>query len=537
MTTPADDPNSAINQQGSRARLSRPLPIDLRGLILFFVLLSVLATLCNSLYVAYRVQRQSLIHTTLEANAAYAAKVASSIGEFLNSAHSRLNYSATTLGQHWNDPEVLRKEAIRLQAQDADFNSIAIVDAAGKVLQAYPDTSQIVGATLTSEGIQQALKERRPSVSAAYVSAAGNLVVFISQPVFNPSGAFLGVVGGSVYLLKQSTFHTIISRHFHHEGTFAFIADGNRRLLYHPDQKRIGEVLGWSLTVDAALRGERGSLEGPNYKGVPMLAGFAQVPDANWAVVAQQPRDLSLAPLGQLMRDMVLDMIPAGLLGLGLILLGTALIARPLRQLSAAADQLAAPQTTEQLRQVHAWYRDASAIRQAMLTGVQLLQQKLGQLSHEAQSDPLTGLANRRAMGGVLDLLAKTGQAYSVLALDIDHFKKVNDTFGHDAGDVALKEVAGILKQNSRTGDLACRAGGEEFALILPDTPLDTARVIAERIREHIAQTQVPQVGRLTMSIGVACRNADTPMPESVLKLADERLYLAKQSGRNRVMA
>jgi diguanylate cyclase (GGDEF)-like protein len=537
MATPADAPNRAINEQGNRAKLSRPLPIDLRGLILFFVLLSVLATLCNSLYVAYRVQRQSLIHTTLEANAAYAAKVASSIGEFLNSAHSRLNYSSNTLGQHWSDPEVLRKEAIRLQAQDSDFNSIAIMDAAGKVLQAYPDTAQIVGATLTSQGVQQLLKERRPSVSAAYISMAGNLVVFISQPVFNASGEFLGVVGGSVYLLKQSAFHTVISRHFHHEGTFAFVADGNRRLLYHPDQKRIGEVLGWSLTVDAALRGERGSLEGPNYKGVPMLAGFAQVPDANWAVVVQQPRDRSLAPLGQLMRDMVLGMIPAGLLGLGLILAGTALIARPLRQLSLAADQLAAPQTTRQLQQIHAWYRDASAIRQAMLTGVQLLQQKLGQLSHEAQSDPLTGLANRRAMGGVLELLEKTGQAYSVLALDIDHFKKVNDTFGHDAGDVALKTVADILKQNSRTGDLACRSGGEEFALILPDTPLDTARTIAERIREHIEQTDVPQVGWLTMSIGAACRDADTPTPESVLKRADERLYLAKQSGRNRVMA
>jgi diguanylate cyclase (GGDEF)-like protein len=537
MTTPADAPNSAINEQGGRAKRSRPFPIDLRGLILFFVLLSVVGTLCNSLYVAYRVQRQSLIHSTLEANAAYAAKVASSIGEFLNSAHSRLNYSANILGQHWNDPEVLREEAIRLQAQDSDFNSIAIVDAEGKVLQAYPDTSQIVGATLTSEGIQQALKERRPSVSAAYTSTAGNLVVFISQPVFNPSGKFLGVVGGSVYLLKQSAFHTVISRHFHHEGTFAFVADGNRRLLHHPDPKRIGEVLNWSLSVDAALRGESGALEGPNYKGIPMLAGFAQVPDANWAVVVQQPRERSLAPLGRLMRNMVLGMIPAGLLGLGLILLGTSLIARPLRQLSAAANQLASPQTSEQLQQIHAWYRDASAIRQAMLTGVQLLQQKLGQLSHEAQSDPLTGLANRRAMGGVLDLLAKTGQAYSVLALDIDHFKRVNDTYGHDAGDVALKEVADILKQNSRAGDLACRSGGEEFALILPDTPLDTAAAIAERIREHVAQTDVPLVGKLTMSIGVACQGADALTPESVLKLADERLYLAKQSGRNRVMA
>ncbi|VVN81559.1 hypothetical protein PS726_01130 [Pseudomonas fluorescens] len=516
---------------------SRHWPIDLRGLILFFVLVSVLATLCNSLYVAYQVQRQSLINTTLEANAAYAAKVASSIGEFLHSAHSRLNYSANTLGRHWNDPQVLREEAIRLQAQDSDFNSIAIVDADARVLQAYPDTLQIVRTNVSSEGIQQVLKERRPSVSAAYVSTAGNLVVFISQPVFNPSGEFLGVVGGSVYLLKQSAFHTVISRHFHHEGTFAFVADGNRRLLYHPDPKRIGEVLDWSLTVDAALRGESDTLEGPNYKGTPMLAGFAQVPDANWAVVVQRPRDRSLAPLGQLMRNMVLGMIPAGLLGLGLILLGTSLIARPLRQLSAAANHLAAPQTAEQLQQVHAWYRDASAIRQAMLSGVQLLQQKLGQLSHEAQSDPLTGLANRRAMGGVLDLLAKNGQAYSVLALDIDHFKRVNDTFGHDAGDVALKEVADIIKQNSRADDLACRSGGEEFALILPDTPLDTAWAIAERIREHIAQTEVPQVGKLTMSIGVACQGANALTPESVLKQADERLYLAKQSGRNRVMA
>ncbi|MFJ4542874.1 diguanylate cyclase [Pseudomonas sp. NPDC088885] len=517
-------------------KLSRPLPIDLRGLILLFVLLSVVATLCNSLYVAYRVQRDALIHATLEANGAYAAKVASSIGEFLGAAHNHLSYSATVLGDHWDEPGALRKEAMRLQAQDTDFNSVTILDANGQVLQAYPDSLQIVGATLQSQGIQQALKERRPLVSEVYVSSAGNLVVFVSQPVFSPSGVFLGVVGGSVYLLEQSAFHTVISRHFHHDGTFAFVADGNRRLLYHPDSKRIGEVLGWSLTVDAALRGESGTLQGDNYRGVPMLAGYARVPEANWAVVVQQPRERSLAPLAQLMRDMVVGMIPAGLLGLALILAGTALIARPLRQLSAAADQLAAPDTTERLNRVHAWYRDAAAIRQAMLAGVQLLHQKLGQLSHEAQSDPLTGLANRRAMDAALNLLDQSGQGYSVLALDIDHFKRVNDTFGHDAGDVALRSVADILKQNLRSGDWACRSGGEEFALILPDTPLDTARMIAERVRAHLEETEVPQVGKLTMSIGVACRDADIATSPSVLKLADERLYIAKQSGRNKVV-
>jgi diguanylate cyclase (GGDEF)-like protein len=481
------------------------------------------------------VQRDALIHSTLEANGAYAAKVASSIGEFLGAAHSRLTYSANTLAEHWNDPLVLREEAVRLQAQGTDFNSIAIVDARGTVLQAYPDTLQIAGNPLSSQGIVQALKERRPLVSTAYVSLAGNLVVFISQPVFNPSGEFLGVVGGSVYLLKQGVFHTVISSHFHHEGTFAFVADGNRRLLYHPDQKRIGDILGSSSSVDAALRGEGGSMAAPNYKGVPMLTGFAPVPDAHWAVVVQQPTQRSLATLDSLMREMVVGMIPAGIVGFGLILLCTRLIARPLRQLSAAANQLAASETLDQLQRVNAWYRDASAIRQAMLTGVQLLQQKLGQLSHEAQSDPLTGLANRRAMDGVLALLTKAGQHYSVLALDIDHFKRVNDTFGHDAGDVALKQVADILKHNSRSADVACRAGGEEFTLILPDTPLEIARSIAERIRQQIADTEIPGVGRLTISIGIACLSADVATAESVLKLADERLYRAKEGGRNRV--
>ena len=158
------------------------------------------------------------------------------------------------------------------------------------------------------------------------------------------------------------------------------------------------------------------------------------------------------------LHDMLMGMVPAGVLGLGLVLAGTTLIARPLRQLSSAAQQLSATQTPQQLQRINAWYHDASAIRQAMLASVQLLQQKLGRLSHEAQSDPLTGLANRRAMDELLNVLEQTEQPYSVLALDIDHFKKVNDTFGHDAGDVALKQVADL--RYTRVGDALAYAFG-----------------------------------------------------------------------------
>ncbi len=512
-------------------------PLTLRMLILVFVLLAALATLGNSLVVAYNVQRSALIHSTLEANRAYAAKVAQSIHEFLGSARRNLAYSAGILANHFHEAPVLHAEAMRLQAQDTFFNSIIVADASGKVLQAYPDSLQIVGTTLRSEAVQDALRRKQPTISQAYESIAGNLVVLISQPITSPSGEYLGLVGGSVYILKPSVLHSIIGSHFQQEGTFAFVADANRRLLHHPDRQRVGEIVKHSTTIEAALRGESGALEVTNYQGVPMLAGFAPVPDANWAVVAQQPRDLSLSPLHLLMKDMFLGLIPASLLGVLAIWAGTLLITRPLRQLAQSAEQLSDPETPRELQDINTWYREAAAIRKALLTGVGLMQQKLGQLSLEAQSDALTGLANRRALGVALEALEQSGVTYSVLAADIDHFKRVNDTWGHDAGDEALRRIAAVLRDSSRAGDLACRAGGEEFVLLLPQTSLDTATAIAERIRTTLETTPIPQVGLLTLSIGVAEVGPQAVTPEAVLKLADKRLYSAKQNGRNRVVS
>lgn len=509
--------------------------LNLRWLILSLVLLSVLATLGNSLVTAYRAQRDALVDHALQSNSAYAAKVASSLSEFIHSAQNRLGYSAGELGKNWGDANVMRAEALRLQKQDSDFNSIAIIDSSAKVLEAYPDTLQINGSTLRSDAIRKAIEAKRPIISSAYTSTAGNLVVFVSEPIYDAAQRYVGIIGGSVYLREDNALHTLISRHFHHEGTFAFVADRDRQLLFHPDVARIGDTLGWSKTVDAALRGESGSMSVRNYKGVPMLAGYAQVPGAGWAVVAQQPREVSLAPLNTLMRDVFQGIAPAALIGFLLIWLGASLICRPLNQLSRIAPQLSAPQANEQLRGVKAWYREAFSIRQAMLVGVQLLQAKLGYLNQQVLTDPMTGLANRRAMDQELLGQERAGRIYSVLSLDIDHFKTVNDTFGHDKGDLAIKQVAHILQTYSRTGDLACRAGGEEFLLILPQTNVDSASAIAERIRQAIATSAIPTVGSITVSIGVATSEHSPTTAESVLKQADECLYRAKKGGRNRV--
>lgn len=108
---------------------------------------------------------------------------------------------------------------------------------------------------------------------------------------------------------------------------------------------------------------------------------------------------------------------------------------------------------------------------------------------------------------------------------------------GHDVGDVALQHIASIIQSCSRAGDLACRAGGEEFCLLLPDTSLQVATDIAERIRTTIAASPLDKVGAMTISIGVASRTSAEQTSAAILKCADERLYRAKDTGRNRVVS
>jgi len=163
-----------------------------------------------------------------------------------------------------------------------------------------------------------------------------------------------------------------------------------------------------------------------------------------------------------------------------------------------------------------------------------------------AVTDQLTGLHNRRYMAGQLEALMRRanqgGEPVSLLVIDIDHFKKVNDSFGHDVGDEVLSEFAVRLASNVRAIDLPVRHGGEEFVVVMPDTDLEDARRIAERIRLHAAGAPFRVMGgeellSVTISIGVACSSGEDDTPNALLKRADEAVYEAKSRGRNRVIA
>ncbi len=157
-----------------------------------------------------------------------------------------------------------------------------------------------------------------------------------------------------------------------------------------------------------------------------------------------------------------------------------------------------------------------------------------------AATDALTGLPNRRAINDTLKRMlaqsARTVSPMAVLLIDLDHFKKINDTFGHEEGDAVLAAVGDILASTVRASDFVGRNGGEEFVALLPDTAEEDALGVAEKLRSAIEAVKLARVDRtITASFGVAIHPDVASEPENLLRLADRALYVAKAAGRNRV--
>ena len=165
------------------------------------------------------------------------------------------------------------------------------------------------------------------------------------------------------------------------------------------------------------------------------------------------------------------------------------------------------------------------------------LQKANQELDRQARSDPLTGLLNRRGFGAqmqfALALARRGGRPLSLIALDADHFKRINDRYGHDVGDQVLRSLARRLTARLRESDVVARMGGEEFLVLLPDTDLAMAQRIADELVHTIASEPEPEVGPITVSAGVSTLRPDAEGADTLIRRVDEALYAAKAAGRN----
>ena len=192
-------------------------------------------------------------------------------------------------------------------------------------------------------------------------------------------------------------------------------------------------------------------------------------------------------------------------------------------------------------KQVEKRLRHVNDRLQGQLIEIGLLQSKLRE---QAIRDPLTDIFNRRYLDETLDRelsrAARENYPVCVIMIDLDHFKRVNDTHGHEAGDLVLKAIARTLSEHSRRGDFACRYGGEEFVVVMPNMALETGYERAEDLRKSLNLLRVPFEHyslSVTISMGIACFPENGQTRAAILRAADQAMYAAKEAGRDHILS
>ena len=465
----------------------------------------------------------------------------------------------------WSNSDVLTSLSNRRKARP-EYAWLGITDARGVVTVATDDF--LLGADVSSRTWFQAgrngpfVGDVHEAVLLArlvqYQVRDGDTMRFIdfAAPIWK-DGVLQGVVGAHVHWdwVWQTAVRALEGHADMGSNVELLIFDGQGHVVY---PSRLANTRLPSAGSDA-LR--YGMLEWSD--GLTWLASVVPVPPTastslGWKVVLRQPRADAIRTVVSL-RYNLLWLGLLGVAAVGVAAYRTARhIARPLEQITQAAQQIEAGKADVQfptdldILEVEQLNRSLQTMTQTLQAHEHELEAKVkqrtaqledanAQLERLSVTDVLTGLYNRRRLEERLlewlQLFHRTGHAFGLLVLDIDHFKSVNDTWGHDAGDEVLKRFARVVAGAVRNTDMVARFGGEEFVVLLPDTPdIGQLCAVAEKIRDAVETAEFPIPRQVTASIGAAiCQNSDTGAGD-ILKRADVALYEAKRGGRNRVV-
>lgn len=504
---------------------------DLRQLILWASLLIVAVALVNTFIAAYRVQQSALLQTTLELNRVYANKVAQATDVFLDGARQLLGAGADELGGRSQvEPLAARLVVERLSRVTNAFNSLVVVDPQGMVMATIPPTLGLLGTVLPSAQSRRLLDARAPVTSEPFRAITGRWVVTVSHPILDVDGRYAGALIGTIYLHERNALHTVLAEHDFTDGSALYVVDVSGRVLYHPRIEQVGQVVSASPAVRVAQAVPTGRARVREGDGTDALAGYARVTSTNWTVIAERPTALALDTVRSLFWRMFLFSLPVIAMCLVGIWWLAQFVSMPLRTLADAAGELGSNHAADRIRRVNGWYVEVAQLRAAMLRAAHAVAGRIGRLKRERAADPLTGLLNRRGAEEALGESRYAGMPMAVVTMDVDDFKRINDTQGHAAGDAVLRRLADVVRSEVREGDVAARLGGEELAVFLPDADREAALAFSERLRRAVQE----RVGNgVTVSIGVARMPDHGATIDAVVALADQAMYEAKRAGKN----
>lgn len=501
--------------------------------IIGLLALSLIGSTAILTIVALKSQNDSLTRSTLQSNFEGARNLNVTMNERIRLMHRSLGATAKFIMER--DGSVgQNSDYLKAMMAGQSFNLVVIVDEAGVIHSSVPDSDGLMGQLLADPAAIRALEVKKPFISEPYVASTGRSVILISQPMFDGQGQYRGFVGGFIYLQEVNVFTDIFSHAIRSEnGTYAYVVDRSGDLLYNPDNKRIGEVLDAGEIKRKLQNGTGRGHSVISPEGRVYLAGYLAMPKIGWGIVYQSPETVLHNAMKELVKSQLVLIIPM----FGLLLIISLWIARrltaPFAVLTATARRIASGERINDPPFTSHWNYEAHHLARAMMRAVGGLQHHADKMTEQARTDKLTGLANRASLEDRVAEWITEGKSFSLLVLDIDHFKAVNDTYGHRTGDETLLHLARILETETRKEDMCCRFGGEEFIVLLPMQSLKVGWDIAERIRSRTEDSVSPTGNPITVSIGLASYPDHGEDFNKVFERADQALYNAKRNGRN----
>jgi len=429
--------------------------------------------------------------------------------------------------------------------------------------QQFVNTLRGFGETLPQHGnlelLHRVFETGKPVISDIYIDGV------LRQPVMSIDVPV--IIGGRItydlsVALRPSYFNAILNAQGLPQGWVAGIFDTKGTLAGRiPSPEKFVGQKGTEEFIERIKRLPEGSMKTISKEGIPTLSSWSRSTVTGWSVAIGIPREELESGLKRTLYPLAAGILVLLVVGISLAWVVGRRVSDSVHALTVQANALGAgePATISsvgiiEVAEVATAMSNASHLLQSRSEALQEARQHLEEqvaertselvaanqaLQQQARKDVLTGIQNRIAADERLHLefrrMKRTGSSYAVLFIDIDHFKSINDRYGHETGDQVLQRLAQVLQSSVRETDLLARFGGEEFLAVLPDTGAEGAVIIAEKLRLDVADATFPVVGKLTISVGVSVAKADDSNEDVAVRRADESLYKAKREGRNTI--
>lgn len=509
--------------------------IKLKYIFSVLILFVIVSTLVIDWLISMNSYKDTLSENHLDNNYNYVQKLKTT-------ASHQLNYMKRNIESIAKNAEIspITQENLDnwYDANIRHFDMLLITDENGTIELISPKrveiNDQVVlekGVKLEGELMEEALAEMETSISKPGHLIDEQLTTLITSPIYDrETETFVGMVAGVIFMKTDNVLKCIFANHQYENPTYVYVVDKQGRLIYHPDEERLEEDVSENKVVQQVLKEKDGSQVVVNSRGVEFFASYAYLDVAEWGVVVQTPTSIIDKPLKELFWHIVMLTVPVMFIILAFSSYIVSRITKPLNLLAKFSEKAMQEKNVAQNTDL---LKIRSIIYEVRLLYSQVLEY-ITMLNKQATLDGLTKVANRRKFDAEIQRLFEQKTPFSLIMLDIDHFKKVNDTYGHTIGDKVLKFLASMMKSIVDKDDLVFRYGGEEFGILLKGKTEKEAYELAEQLRQKLAVTNSPIGQPIFISLGVSSRYEEDESVEQVIERADVALYQSKRTGRNK---